>query len=380
MLFADPCVFAVAHEYQIVFHTLEPGIAWVECGGRIFRDSEGGLMRSQTLVHRAALPMEALDGAGGYTVCFRALPERRPYFPELGPEQRRDYPFRPLPQERPARAVLLADTHSMVEEPCRAAQAAGEFDLLLLGGDIPAESKRLEDIRAIFEITGALTRGAIPVVFARGNHDYRGKLATELIQFIGNRGGATWFTFRLGALWGIVLDCGEDKDDGDPEYGGLVDCHDMRLRQTAFLRKVTARAEEEYLAQGVATRMALCHIPFCTEAMGDDGERFDIERGVYAEWTALLNGMNLDLMLSGHTHALETVLPGGARARYGMNFPVLIGSKPVLPDPREPERRAAFTGIRVEFGRDAIMVDTIDDRGRRTPMARLEKSESARGQ
>ena len=370
MLFSDPCVFAVGDEYQIVFNTLEPGIAWIECGGRQFRDSEGGLMRSETLVHRAALPMKVLDCARAYTVCFRALPERRPYFPELGPLQRRAYAFRPLPACRPVRAVMLADTHSMVAEPCRASAAAGPFDLLLLCGDIPAESKRMEDIRAIYEITGALTHGQLPVVFARGNHDYRGKLATELAQFIGTRGGATYFTFRMGSLWGIVLDCGEDKNDGDVEYGGMVDCHAMRLRETEYLRDVIARADAEYRAEGVKTRVALCHIPFCTETMADDDPKFDIERPLYAEWTALLNEMGLDAMFSGHTHALETVLPGGARARYDMNFPIVIGSRPVSPGENRP---AGFTGICMEIGDDAIRVDTIDDTGARAPMATVKK-------
>ena len=32
-------------------------------------------------------------------------------------------------------------------------------------------------------------------------------------------------TFRLGNLWGILLDCGEDKNDDRPEYGGTICCH-----------------------------------------------------------------------------------------------------------------------------------------------------------
>ena len=36
-----------------------------------------------------------------------------------------------------------------------------------------------------------------------------------------------------------------------------------------------------------------------TELMGQSGEKFDIERQRYAEWTALLNEMGLDLMLCG---------------------------------------------------------------------------------
>ena len=72
MLYKDPCVFAVGHEYQIVLNTLEFGIAWVEVGNRQYRDSFGGLMRSETLIHRVSVPMSDLDAAKKYTVfsCF----------------------------------------------------------------------------------------------------------------------------------------------------------------------------------------------------------------------------------------------------------------------------------------------------------------------
>ena len=81
MLYRDPCVYLVEEEYQIVFNAEEKGVAWVEIGGESWRDSQGGLMRSETLVHRVSVPQAALDAAGAYTVCFRALPERRPWVP-----------------------------------------------------------------------------------------------------------------------------------------------------------------------------------------------------------------------------------------------------------------------------------------------------------
>ena len=373
MLRYDPTVYAVGREYQIVFAAAESCIAWIECGGAEYRDSANGLMRSEGALHRVTVPMEALDGARRYEVCLRSLPERRPYFPELGPVERHAFGFRPLPAAGPFSAVMLADTHSMVEEPVRAARAAGAFDVLFLNGDIPAESKRTEDIESIFEIAGTLTHGELPVVFARGNHDLRGRFATELPGFVGTRQGDTFFTFRLGPVWGIVLDCGEDKSDDDPEYGGLVDCHGMRLAETEYIKDIIRRAGEEFAAEGITTRIALCHIPFCTQTMGDYEPKFDIEREIYAEWTRLLNAMDLDVMLSGHTHTVEAVRPGTDRMRYGANFPVVIGSRPVLPGRRPPYRKASFTGIRVSFDEGGVTVDTISDMEGLRPLARFEK-------
>lgn len=380
MLYSDPCVFVVGSEYQIAFNTTEFGIAWVEVGDRVYRDSENGLMRSETLIHKVALPMHVLDEARSYTVCFRALPERRPYFPELGPEQRATYAFRPVDFSDGLQIYMLADTHSMVEEPVRAAAHFGDkLDLLILNGDIPAESKRIEDIRAIYDVTSGITHGNLPVVFARGNHDYRGKLATELTDYIGTWERNTYFTFRIGSLWGIALDCGEDKMDDSIEYGGLVDCHDMRLKETDFLRSVIDNAQREYLAPGVEMRIALCHIPFCTRSMESSEPKFNIECPLYAEWTALLNQMQLDVMLSGHTHVLETVLPGSDRARMDMNYPVIIGSQPM---PHGEKSRVAlhdgarYVGTAFEFVGGEIRVLSTDDLERVSPLATLKTHSS----
>lgn len=363
MLYGDPCVFAVGNEYQIAFNTREYGVAWVEVDGRAYRDSRNGLMRSETLIHKVALPMAVLDAARRYRVCFRALPVRRPYFPELGELQTRDYAFRPVDESRPFRAFMLADTHSRVDAPCSAAEAFGAVKLLILNGDIPAESKQIEDIRAIYDITSHLTHGEIPVVFARGNHDYRGRLATELPEYIGTRQGETWFTFRMGGLWGIVLDCGEDKRDTDPEYGGLVDCHGMRLQETAFLKDVLRRADEEFRAPGVCKRVAICHMPFPTKQVTMNDEKFTIETELYSEWTQLLNGMDLDMMLCGHMHWPDLVEPGSENMRLSANFPIVIGSavyegEIVCRDPEHIGSEYAACGI--TWSENAL---TVEDRG-----------------
>lgn len=337
MLYRDPCVFVVGHDYQIAFNTLQFGIAWVEVGGKAYRDSQNGLMRSETLIHKVTVPMDELDAARAYRVCFRALPERRPYFPELGPLETVDYAFRPVDFSREVHAYMLADTHSRVDAPCRAASYfADALDLLILNGDIPAESKAPEDIRAIYDITSCVTGGRLPVIFARGNHDYRGRLATQLPSYIGTRNGETYFTFRIGYLWGICLDCGEDKDDSDVEYGGLVDCHNLRLAETVYLKDVVARAEEEYAAPGVTMRIAICHQPFPARQVECGDAKFNIENEIFGEWTVLLNQMHLDAMLCGHTHHLDIVRPGESNMRMPANFPIYIGSEPIHPEHPDP--------------------------------------------
>ena len=371
MLYRDPCVFAVGTDYQIAFNTTEFGIAWVEVGDKAYRSSFGGLMISETLIHKVTVPMAELDAAKGYRVCFRALPERRPYFPQLGELETKDYAFRPVDTSKPVRAYMLADTHSRVEEPTRAVRQFGEIDLLIMNGDVPAESKTLEDIRAIYDLTSNAAHGEIPVVFARGNHDYRGKLATELPKYIGTKDGNTWFTFRIGSIWGIALDCGEDKNDDHIEYGGMVDCHDMRLAETEFLKSVIARAEEEYLAEGVTTRIAISHLPFMSRRVAAEHSDFDIERDIFEEWTHLLNEMKLDAMLSGHMHRVYVTKPGDEDMRFPANFPVIVGSgvfggKRPCPYPQHEGASFICPGITIDNGK--LNVTTTDDNGHTAPL------------
>ena len=376
MLYRDPCVFVVGNEYQIAFNTTEFGVAWLEVGEKTYRSSFGGLMLSETLIHKITVPMTELDKAKGYRVCFRALPERKPYFPQLGPLQTKDYAFRPVDASRPVRAYMLADTHSRVEEPTRAAKLYGDIDLLIMNGDVPAESKTPEDIRAIFDLTSNASGGEIPVVFARGNHDYRGRLATELTNYIGTMNGNTWFTFRIGSIWGIALDCGEDKNDDNIEYGGMVDCHDMRLAETEYLKDVIARADEEYLAPGVTTRIAVSHLPFMSKRVAAGHEQFDIEKEIFTEWTSLLNEMHLDCMLSGHMHRMYVTHPGDEDMRMPANFPVVVGSavfNAKHPCEYPQHEGASYICIGVEFAPDAIRITSTDDAGHAAPMAELKK-------
>ncbi len=368
MLYRDPCVFVVGQEYQIAFNTTEFGVAWLEIGDKTYRSSRNGLMISETLIHKISVPMDVLDAAKSYRVCFRALPERKPYFPQLGELQTVEYSFRPVDASKPIRICMLADTHSRVDEPTRAAALLGEIDLLIMNGDVPAESKTLEDIRAIYDLTSNVAHGEIPVVFARGNHDYRGRLATDLPDYIGTQAGRTWFTFRVGSLWGIVLDCGEDKEDDSIEYGGMVDCHDMRLSETEWIARVIENAQDEYLAPGVTARIAITHVPFPIRQIEDSGEIFNIEVPLFTQWTSLLREMRLDMMLCGHMHDAYTVLPDTPDMRMPANFPVIVGSavhheKRPCPLPGHENATYICAGIKID---EKIEITLSDDAGQQT--------------
>ena len=318
-----PVVFAVGDSYQILMETSCPSLFSVKVGDEMYDDAANGIMRSRCDIHRVTVPMQALDAARAYTVCARPLLERKPYFTQTGEMIEETYLFRPVP-EKDIRAYHIADCHNLVREPVAAARAFGRIDFLILNGDVIEHSGSPEQFANIYQICSDLTDGSLPVVFARGNHDMRGAYAEHFAEYTPNSQGNTFYSFRLGSVWGTVLDCGEDKDDSHPEYGFTVSCHPFRLRQTAFLEDLIAHAATEYRAPGVSTRIVICHIPF-TEQFEPP---FLIEEDTYRRWCALLKEqIQPHLLLFGHTHKMEVRLPGHSRDGFGQPCPAVVGSE-----------------------------------------------------
>ena len=144
----------------------------------------------------------------------------------------------------------------------------------------------------------------------------------------------------------MVLDCGEDKPDDNAEYGHTVACHTFRLQQTAFLKEVIARADREYHAQGVATRVVVVHNPFTCAHPAP----FDIEREIFDEWTTLLKtDIHPHVMICGHLHRLEILESEHAPCM------VVCGAKPA---------ENYFAGCGYVFNGDSVEVVFTDSDGK----------------
>ena len=243
LLLAPPSVFAVEDEYQICVAVSGDCTMMVDVGGLCCCDHANGVLRSRRRIHIAHVPAAALDRAGGYTVRLRPILDRRPYFSETGPEQVTSWSFRPIPAGKPVRIINLADAHNLVDEPVAAGAYFGDsLDLLILNGDIPEHAGALSHLLNIYSIAGRITGGARPCVFVRGNHDMRGIHAEDLPEYTPTAAGKSYYTFRTGPVWGIVLDTGEDKSDDHAEYGHTVCCEAFRREEDAFLDAVVRHA------------------------------------------------------------------------------------------------------------------------------------------
>ena len=320
-----PTVFAVGNEYHVFVPFETETIMWVNVGDHTYYDHCNGVLRSNTNMHRVQLPMSVLDEAKEYTVVYRRMIDRAPYFPKSEDERALTLPFRPIKNSGEINVYHVSDAHNLVSEPIAAGQLFGDdLDLLVLNGDIPNHSGKVQNFNAICEIASGVTRGQCPVVFARGNHDTRGIHAEDMPSYIPTKDGRTYYTFRAGCVWGLLLDCGEDKPDDNEAYGHTVCFHQFRLEETEFIKQVITNSDREYDSPGVKYRLVISHIGFTHV----HHPPFDIEQELYGEWTQLVSKMKPDLLLYGHYHKVMICPSGCDFDNQGQPCTAIIGSKP----------------------------------------------------
>jgi len=324
-LSCSPAVFAVGDRYEILLNTNECGMCSVRVGDAVCDDRKAGILVTEELYHKISVPMAVLDAAGAYTVRYRRTIERKSYFSTFAEEECAEFSFRPLPAEGDIRIYHTADVHCSFDLGCGCASYfGGRPDLLIVNGDI-AEVNRDSDFLDVARFVGDITGGEIPVLFARGNHDTRGRLAAHFSDYFPTENGAHYFPFSLGRLCGVVLDCGEDKYDDHPEYGGMNRFEDYRRAELEFLRGTALPAGK--------IPFAISHICPVRTAQSEDS-MFNIEKEVYTEWNRELERMGIRFMITGHTHRAAFVEPDEGTLPH--KYPVIVGS-----DVRREEKKLA---------------------------------------
>ena len=320
-----PIVYAVGKNYQIMVPVTKETLMWVEVDGDCFYDDVNGILRSNCTTHRMTVPMELLDNERKYKICYRIVNERKPYYSDVSDVFEFESIFYPVKDEG-ARFYHIADAHNKVDEPVAAAKAFGEIDFLILNGDLPDHSGDIKNFTTIHRIAAEITNGEKPVVFSRGNHDMRGIYAENIAEHTPTDNGKSYYTFRLGSIWGMVLDCGEDKPDDHVEYGHTICCADFRERQTKFIKNVIVKANKEYEEDGVVHRIIVMHDPFTEYLPSQVSERDMI---TYKKWAELLREyVKPNLMICGHVHQAYITNVGDELDNLGQACPVIVGSAP----------------------------------------------------
>lgn len=344
-----PAVFAVGKDYQITVLVKKETVMWVKVGDKCYYDDSNGILRSAKGIHKMTVPASELDKAGKYTVCYREIIKRKPYFSKTKPLCCEDFEFYPVKKDE-INVYQIADAHNTVDLPVACAkrfeEEKGKLDFLILNGDVPEDSGRIKNFDNIYEIISQITGGNIPVVFSRGNHDTRGIYAESIAEYTPCENGNSFFTFRAGSIWGVVIDCGEDKPDSHEEYGNMVCCEAFRERETKFIEGLSAKADTEYNAPGVEHKIVVAHTPFTRK----NQPPFDIEEERYTYWAKLLKEtVQPEVMLCGHTHEYSVDMPGCENDAFGQPCPVVVGSK-------VNKRNKEFAGSGFVFKKNSIEI------------------------
>ena len=300
-------VYAVEDDYQIVFSTSDSAIAWVEIDGECYYDLYAGSMRSADKVHKIVVPQSVLDRAGGYTTCAKQMIYRGPFGGYTGETISRSYDFRPVDSTDGLNHIAISDVHEAVDAAVIAATNRTDTDFIILLGDLVSMVETEKDAQLANELAHGITKGEIPVIYARGNHEIKGEYAEVLYKYVGSRHQEYYYTVTLGddEVFAVVLDLGEDHEDDYWEYYGTAQFDLYRAAQTEMLEKILADGDYE----NYRYRMMVCHIPV---VYVDKNGYFEAFRN---EWTALLNEMDMDIGVSGHKHVLWPLIPGQVEPR-----------------------------------------------------------------
>ncbi len=301
-----------------------PCYSWIEYGKQAGKadmkaDSvSDGLADAYRTVHAVTIKNLLPGEKYHYRICSKVIEKFDPYNVVFGETYTSPFnSFNPIDEHTGKVSFLVFnDIHDHPESFSHLLQfqKPGKKDFILLNGDI---FSHLEDEDQIVQHLLTPLSGIspeIPLVFSRGNHETRGKFARHFPDYFNREKKGFYYSFMAGPAYCIVLDSGEDKQDDNPEYFGLVKFDPYRKEQKKWLEeevKKEAFKKAKY-------KIVFCHIPpfYSGEGHGTLHCR--------QLWADLFNEAKIDLLIAGHTHVYGIHQPEKGQH----NYPIVIGGGP----------------------------------------------------
>ena len=225
---------------------------------------------------------------------------RGPFGGFKGKEISKSYNFRPVNSADGLVFYTITDAHHAHTGAVEAARSVENLDFLVVLGDSVGMVEYEADVQFSNRMAYDVTRGEIPVVYARGNHEIKGAYAERLHKYVGSKNESFYYWFTLSDVFGITLDLGEDHNDGWWEYYGTDQFTLYHNEQTEFLQELVSTKPYESYNYTLVT----CHIPI--QFVNSRKDHVEVK----AAWTELLNQINPDLAVYGHQHDLYPFLDG----------------------------------------------------------------------
>jgi hypothetical protein len=300
-LTSGAAVYAVEDEYQIVWTTKNNSIGWVEIDGVKYYDEIAGSIKSTENVHKVIVSQSILDSAKSYTICSKTVINKEAYSMLKGRTFSKTYTFRPVDSSDGVKYYFVSDIHSRNKKAFAAATYYGaDTDFVVIGGDALSYLDNRYDLERIVNLANGVSGGNIPVVYARGNHETKGEGAESLYKYVGATSDQNYyFTFRLGSVWGVAFDMGENHADEWKQHFGTANYKIYREAQLGMLDEIIADKDNTFDAEGITHKIAVSHIPTAFMSV-DDMFLYDY----LIELNQRLNQIDIDVMLSGHYHQI----------------------------------------------------------------------------
>lgn len=285
---SDPMVIDNGEDYAVVFATNDNGTGFIEYefNGESFikYDESAGRLKTESKIHTIHVPKEQLN-SNSYRVGSKRVIADLSYGSRLGKKVYSDYYEFSIPDGDDQSYLTVSDWHIRLAKAYAACENAGDYNGVILLGDPAAGLMTEQDIVTnIVEFGGALSKGIMPVIYVRGNHETRGAYASKLADYLGMDG--FYFDTSYGPYEFIVLDSGEDKEDSHPEYGGLDNYNEYRKDMISWLSQKKA-------AENKKTFVLVHSNDVCIEE--------NLSKKAYDNF----NRLGVVQLLSGHMHTVD---------------------------------------------------------------------------
>lgn len=189
-----------------------------------------------------------------------------------------------------------------------------QYDFVAFNGDMfDYQTDEQQLIDHLIEPCTALFASEKPFLMIRGNHETRGKYARNIKDYFAYPKNEFYFSFKQGPVHWIVLDTGEDKEDTDPEYGGIVSFDPYREAQATWLEKEFRDPK----FNDCKYRVVLMHIPVFHS--GDWHGTLHCRKLFHP----IFEKNKVDMVISGHTHRYGVHPPSEEHS-----YPIIIGGGP----------------------------------------------------
>ncbi len=284
---SGPVVFDNGKNYSVVFSTSDNATAYIEyeyLGKKIrIYDENNGRKKADT-IHTVHVPYEQLSG-NTYKVFSTHIIDELSYGGRSGKTIESEAVLFKDNLGEHFNILSVSDWHTHNEKAKKAVSCLEDYQAVILLGDCaPGMMFKQEAADYLLSLASDLSGGSMPVLFARGNHETRGREAGNLAGYLGME--SFYYTASLGAYNFIVLDSGEDKKDSHSEYGEMVVYEQNRIKMVDWLNTLENTDN--------AKTIALSH-----------DRNICLEENLSETAHDKLDTLHVSLLVSGHSHTSE---------------------------------------------------------------------------